>query len=95
MTPNENVLAPGLVAIAGEFVRCQGIGGIVSRWEPLDEMYHKFGEGFPAAPLDICLPVLRIEALRADPHIDQVSNTGPIEFSWRLGSRTVGDEGAE
>ena len=80
ITPNDYVCAPDLVAAAREFIRREG-GCVVSIWQLLDELGDKFGDRFVLSPntyevLDL------IETLWADQHVDQVPDTGSIEFAW-------------
>jgi hypothetical protein len=85
---NEYVRAPDLVAAAREVSRREGNGSIVSIWELLDELSGKFDDRFPVSPdtysvsPDVYKVLDLIETLWGDPHIDQVPNTGCIEFAW-------------
>jgi hypothetical protein len=78
---NKYVPAPDLVAAAREFIRSEGDGCIVSIDQLLDELSGKFGDRFPVSP-DTYEVLDLIETLWADPHVDQVSHSGLIEFAW-------------
>jgi hypothetical protein len=69
-----------LVAVAREFIRSEGDHD-VGISEVLEELSHKFGDRFPKWP-DAFTVLEVIEALWADPHIDQVPNTGWVAFAW-------------
>ncbi len=68
-------------ATARDFLRGQGNGCITSIWELLDELSDKLGDRFQVSPDTYKLLDL-VETLWADPHVDQVPNTGAIEFAW-------------
>jgi hypothetical protein len=59
------------------FIRSQGDGCIVSMTQLLDELSETLGDQFGA-----CRSLNLIETLWADPHIDQVPDTGWVEFAW-------------
>jgi hypothetical protein len=68
---------PYVLAAAREYIRSQGDACIVSMSELIDELKRDFGERFHTEHvLDL------IETLWADPHIDQVPDTGWVEFAW-------------
>jgi hypothetical protein len=64
------------LAAAREFIRSED-GCVVSMSELLDELSDDVGEQFGAGQA-----VWLIEELWADAHIDQVPNTGWVEFAW-------------
>jgi hypothetical protein len=68
-----------LVAVAREFIRNEGDGVGIS--PVLEELSHKFGDRFPKWP-DAFTVLEVIEALWADPYIDQVPDTGYVAFAW-------------
>ena len=82
VTPNDYVAAPhDVVAAAREFIRGEGDACVVSIYRLLHELSDKFGDRFLVLPntyevLDL------IETLWADQHVDQVPDTGSIEFAW-------------
>jgi len=82
VTPNDYVAAPNdVVAAAREFIRGEGDACVVSIYRLLHELSDKFGDRFLVLPntyevLDL------IETLWADQHVDQVPDTGSIEFAW-------------
>jgi hypothetical protein len=52
-----------------------------SIYQLLDELSGMFGNRFVVSP-DTYKVLDLIETLWADPHVDQVPNTGSIEFAW-------------
>jgi hypothetical protein len=78
-TSNDYLIAPDLVAAAREFIRSEGC--VVSIYQLLDELTDKFGDRFQVPP-DTYVVLNLIETLWDDPHIDQVPNTGSVEFAW-------------
>src|SRR6478735_6313911 len=82
VTPNDCVDSPDLVAAARNVIRTEG-GYVVSIGQLLEELEELNGEDsnrWPVSP-EMYKLVGLIEALWADPHIDQVPNTGAIEFA--------------
>lgn len=77
--PNDYPIAPDLVAAAREFIRSEGC--VVSIYQLLDDLTDKFGDRFQVPP-DAYVVLNLIETLWDDPHIDQVPNTGSVEFAW-------------
>jgi hypothetical protein len=78
--PFEEMSIPfaALLAVAREFIRSEGHTSISPL---LEELSHKFGDRFPKWP-DAFTVLEVIEALWADPYIDQVPNTGYVAFAW-------------
>lgn len=70
-----------LVAAAREVIRSEGDGCIVGIGQLLDELSDKFGDRFHVSP-ETHIVLDLIGHLWADPHVDQVPNTGWIEFAW-------------
>ena len=66
-----------LVAVAREYIRSGGRG--VDIYEVLEELSYKFGDRFERPDAFTVLEV--IEALWADPYIDQVPGTGSVVFA--------------
>jgi len=81
VTPNEYVCARDLVAAAREYIRGEGDACVVSIYRLLHELSDKFGDRFPVSP-DTYKVLDLIETLWADSHVDQVPDTGSIEFAW-------------
>ena len=69
-----------LVAFARESIRSEGDRS-VGIYQVLEELKDKLGDRFPVSRGMYKLLEL-IEALWADPYIDQGLNTGFIEFAW-------------
>jgi hypothetical protein len=76
-----SVAIEALVAVAREYIRSEGDGRDVGISQVLEELSYKFGDRFPKWP-DAYTVLEVIEALWADPHIDQVPNTGWVAFAW-------------
>jgi hypothetical protein len=91
---NEYVFAPGLVAAARELIRNEGDGCIVSIRHLLDELSDRFGDWLNVSP-DMYKVLDLIETLWDDPHVDQVPNTGWIEFAWNQKGRFEGGPESE
>lgn len=70
-----------VVAAAREFVQTEGGGCVVSIGQLLEELGDRFGDHFRVTP-EMYQVLDLVEALWDDPHIDQVPNTGWIEFAW-------------
>ena len=85
-TPNDYSVAPDLVDAAHVFIRREEDGCIVGVSQLLEELSGKFGDRFCVSPEMYQLLDL-IGTLWADPHIDQVPDTGSIEFAWNEGGR--------
>lgn len=81
MNEINNVDFDELVTASRDLIRAEGHGGIVSIRQLLLELGGEFGDRFHV-PLDVYEVLDLIEALWADPNIDQVPNTGWIEFTW-------------
>jgi hypothetical protein len=82
VTPNDYVAAPDdVVAAAREFIRGEGEACVVSISQLLDELSDELGDRFPVSP-DTYEVLDLIETLWADQHVDQVPETGSIEFAW-------------
>jgi hypothetical protein len=93
-TINDYVCGPDVVAAAREFIRNEGDSYVVSIGQLLEELEERSGNDgnrFPVSQ-DKYKLVNLIEALWADSHIDQVRNTGSIEFAWNQKGRW--DDGA-
>lgn len=81
-----HIAAPEVLAAARQIVHNAGHACIVSIWQLLDELTNHVGTQFKVTPemhqlLDL------IEALWADPHVDQVPATGEVEFAWNEAGR--------
>ena len=81
LTSNDYSVAPDLVDAAREIIRSQGDRCIVGISELLEGLSGKFGDRFRISP-EMYQLVDLIDTLWADPHIDQVPDTGWIEFAW-------------
>jgi hypothetical protein len=77
---NDCVFAPDLVAAAREFIRSDCDRCVVIIYQLLDELSGKFGDRFDVSS-DTYEVLDLIETLWADPHVDQVPDTGWIEFA--------------
>ena len=87
---NENLDGDGLVFAAREILRSEGNTCIFSIFQLLEELTDKHGDCFSVSPETYEVLQL-IETLWEDPHIDQVPNTGSIEFAWRQEVLEVGE----
>jgi hypothetical protein len=63
------------------FYGAVGDTGIVEIWQVLDKLSDKFGNRFNVSP-DVYKVLDLIDGLWEDPHVDQMPNTGLIEFAW-------------
>ena len=70
-----------LVAASREFMRSEGDGCVVDIWKLLDDLSDKFGDRFNVSP-DVEKVLHLIQTLWDDPHVDQVPDTGRIDFAW-------------
>ena len=85
LRPTHYEVAPDLVDAAREIIRHED-QCVVSITELLEDLSHKFGDRFHFS-LTMYQLVDLIETLWEDPHIDQVPNTGLIEFAWNESGR--------
>jgi hypothetical protein len=82
VTPDETLDVSDLVAAARELIHNEGERCIISIWRVLEGLRHVLGDRFSVSP-DVYTVLDLIETLWEDPHIDQVPDTGWIEFAWR------------
>jgi hypothetical protein len=74
-------VSPDVLAAARAFIRSED-GCVVSIFDLLDELSDELGDQFVAGQA-----LWLIEELWADVHIDQVPNTGWVEFAWNEAGR--------
>jgi hypothetical protein len=80
---------PEIFATARAFIRGEGDGCIVTMSELLDVLSEVVPDELSAAQaLDL------IEALWTDPHIDQVSGMGIVQFAWNEAGQRSPEEAA-
>jgi hypothetical protein len=80
-TPTGSLDVDDLVVAAREIIRSEDDHCVVSIFQLLDELSAKFGDRFSVSS-DVYTVLNLIETLWEDPHIDQVPDTGWIEFAW-------------
>jgi len=86
LTPADYDTADNLVEAAREIIRSQGDRCIIGITQLLEDLSCKFGDWFHFS-LNMHQLVDLIETLWEDPHIDQVPDTGWIEFAWNESGR--------
>jgi hypothetical protein len=77
VNPPDYLAPPDVVAAARDLIRGEGDGCVVSIWHLLDELSGKFGDRFHVSP-DVYMVLDLIETLWADPHVNQVPDTGLV-----------------
>jgi hypothetical protein len=81
-TPADTPSLKDLLAAAREKIRDEGHLGVIGIYRLLDELLIELGDCFTVSPETYKI-LHMVEALWADPVVDQVPNTGEIEFAWR------------
>ena len=85
---SDYVLSPDVVDAACDLIRNKGDRCLVHICQLLDELSSMFGDRFRVSPETYKVLNL-IEMLWEDPHIDQVPDTGAIEFAWNERGQAV------